>query len=131
VKAVRDENPHVRLASALALWQIARHAAAVPVAVETLADQDHFVRRKAASTLGEMSAETDDALQSLVAALSDEDRYVRIDAALALWGIRRDPLALSCLRNLTQNCPDEKIRRYAARLIQNLEQEQSTELGKE
>lgn len=117
--------------AAASSWQIAKHAAAVPVAVEALADQDHFVHRTAASTLGEMAAETDDALQALVAALSDEDRYVRIDAALALWGIRRDPLALSCLRNLTQNCPDEKIRRDAARLIDNLEQEQSTELGKE
>jgi HEAT repeat protein len=125
VKAAHDENPDVRLASALALWQIAKHAAAVPVAVEALADQDHFVRRKAASTLAEMGAETDDALQALAAALSDEDRYVRIDAALALWGIRRDPLALSCLRDLTQNCPDEKIRRYAARLLYNMENNQS------
>lgn len=70
-----------------------------------------------------MGAESDDTLRALVAALSDEDHHVRTDAALALWHIRRDPLALNCLRDLSQNCAEEKIRRYAARLLYNVEKE--------
>lgn len=125
LKATGDDNSYLRLDAALALWKIAGYPAAVATAVRTLEDQDHFVRGRAATTLGEMGAETDEALQALVAALSDEDRYVRTDAALALWHIRRDPLALSCLRDLSQNGPEEKIRRYAARLLYNMENKQS------
>lgn len=125
LKATGDDNPYLRLDAALALWKIAGQPAAVATAVRILEDQDHFVRGRAATTLGEMGAETADALQSLVTALADEDRYVRTNAALALWNIRRDPLALSCLRDLSQNDPEEKIRRYAARLLYNMENEQS------
>lgn len=127
VQAERDENPYLRLASALALWRIAGDETGVPVAVEAINDHDHFVRSHAATTLGEMGAESDDTLRALVAALSDEDHHVRTDAALALWHIRRDPLALNCLRDLSQNCAEEKIRRYAARLLYNMEKEQAAD----
>ena len=99
----------------------------MPVAVEAINAHDHFVRSHAATTLGEMGAESDDTLRALVAALSDEDHHVRTDAALALWHIRRDPLALNCLRDLSQNCAEEKIRRYAARLLYNMEKEQAAD----
>ncbi len=129
LNTLRDDNPYVRLASALALWQIAKHDAAVPTAIEAFGDQDHFVRGEAARTLGEMRVESEAAIKALATALCDEDGYVRADAALALGAIRRDPLALGCLRDLGQNHSEEKLRSYAAGLLYNLEKEQAAHDG--
>lgn len=127
LKATHDENPHLRLDAALALWQIAKHPAAVPAAIKELSHDDHFVRYKAAGALREIGPNASDAAPALSAALSDADGYMRAEAAWSLWAIRRDPAAIACLRDVSEHDPQREVREFAASLLRAVEEQQAAD----
>jgi len=85
-KALRDEDPNVRLDAAKALGRLGAAAReAVPALAQALQDDDARVREEAAGTLARVgSPHAVPAIPALIAILSDENPRVRGMAALAL-----------------------------------------------
>jgi len=85
-EALRDENPSVREAAALALREMGPEAkAAIPALAQLLRDPDGYIRITAAHTLERMGT---DAVPSLVPLLRDPDARARELAANSLRQIR-------------------------------------------
>jgi hypothetical protein len=120
-----DDNPYVRLDSALALWSITSRTEAVTVAADHLTHQDRYVRYEAAHTLEAMGPDAAAAAPALSAALTSDDGDLRIDAASALWAIRRDPAALTALRDVGEHHHDRKTRERATAVLGAMEEQQS------
>ena len=72
-------------------------AVAVPALVEALQDGDWWVRAGAASTLGCMGAEAQDAAPALAAALQDDSEWVCRNAADSLGNMGQVPAAVPAL----------------------------------
>lgn len=128
--AAHDANPYLRLDSALALWKVAARAESVAVAITGLSHHDRFVRYQAAQTLREMGAGSEAAVPALLAGLTDPDGYMRVEAARALWAIRRDPASLPCLRDVGENNSDLKVRELANAYRREIEGQQPPDLAK-
>ncbi|HQU45549.1 MAG TPA: HEAT repeat domain-containing protein [Pirellulales bacterium] len=131
LKATRDDNAYVRLEAALALWKIAAHSEAVQVAINAVNDGDHFVRSEAARKLREIGDGGAAPVAALITALADADADVRIAAAQALWTIRRDPAALACLRDVSEDDRDAEARKRALTLMRGIEQEEAAKEQRE
>lgn len=115
-----DKNPYLRLEAALALSKIAGHPDAIQIMIDALNDSDHFVRSEAARKLQEIADGSEAAIAAIKVAMRDMDAHVRIAAAHALWIIRREPAALACLREISQNTGDQKVRTLAQRLLRGI-----------
>jgi len=88
IEALRDENPSVRDAAAMALREMGPEAkAAIPALAQLLRDEDGYLRVTAAHTLDRMGSE---AAASLVPLLRDPDPRVRELAAHCLRQIQSE-----------------------------------------
>ena len=97
-------------AQVMAAWALGRIGPAARDAVPTLAhvlthDKQPIVRRAAAHTLAAIGSEAKPALPELKAALADENGFVRVAAATALWQVGQDaggvPLLVEALKDPT------------------------------
>ncbi|MCJ7471087.1 HEAT repeat domain-containing protein [Candidatus Bathyarchaeota archaeon] len=90
IKALKDEDFHVRIEAAEALGKIGDERAVEPLieALKDKYDKDRGVRMIAARALGEIG---EPAVGPLIEALKDKDNYVRRDAAGALGEISWQP----------------------------------------
>ena len=118
VRAMRSEDPAVRLHSAVALGK-SRDPAAAPALVRELADKDSYARKAAAEALGCVleKAPADPArgaaFKALSALLRDSDasvRYQAVDAFSRLHERRAVPLLIKLMKGDT----DELVRGHAA-----------------
>jgi HEAT repeat protein len=89
-REVVEGTPAVRFAASSALWHICRWRHAVDVAVEALQSAHPSLRSAAACLLHEMRPAAKPAVGALLAALHDDDRWVREDAAQAIQEIEAD-----------------------------------------
>lgn len=127
LRTIHDENPFLRIDAALALWKIAAHPDAASVAIKEFGNDSRSVRYRAAGAIRQIGRQAKAAVPALTSALADADAYVRIEAALALWGINHDPAALACLIDISEHDADAEIRRYAASICRSIEDEQEAE----
>jgi hypothetical protein len=85
IKALGDEDGHVRTEAARALGLLGQPTDAVLAALtKALHDEEAYVRCEAARGLGLMGRPDNAVLSALNEALGDEDGYVRTEAARAL-----------------------------------------------
>lgn len=91
----------------------------ISVIIESLGDDDQYIRRAAAKALGNIKSET--AVQSLIKALGDEDDDVRRAAAEALGNISSETAVQSLIKVLSDE--DQFVRRAAAKALGNLKSE--------
>jgi HEAT repeat protein len=108
--AVRDREASVREMAVWALGEI-ESATAIEPLTAALEDSAIGVRRRAVWALGEIDG-ISSAPPGLIAALSDADREVRLQAARALGEIA-DPASVSALAAAARG-QDEQLRRTAA-----------------
>jgi len=97
IEALKDSDPSRRAYVVYALYQI-QNPISIPALIEALHDENYFVRRTAAMTLGELGDAR--AVLPLMAAM--RDRQVRLAAAEALGRIgdaRAVPVLLSSLND--------------------------------
>jgi HEAT repeat protein len=92
--ALKDKDGHVKVAAAFALYKIGgKTEPAVPVLIQTLnrGDETFYSPHSAARTLGRIGPPAKAAVPHLTAALSKDNRGLRICAAGALWKITKKP----------------------------------------
>lgn len=124
VAALRDTDPKVRAMAAWALGEIQNARAADGLAA-ALKDENVDVRKNAAWALGELD-NLSAAPPTLIEALSDGDRNVRLAAAHAVSEIQ-DPAAVAALGRLTQDT-DPQVRRAAVHGLAEIASEASIEI---
>jgi HEAT repeat protein len=113
VEALREDNWMVRSAAALALGKIGPEAAAaVPALSAAVKDQSSDVRKVSAEVLRKVAPHA--VVPALVGALKGEDKYMRMEAALALSRLGTE--AVVALPDLTGLLQDRSwmVRRAAA-----------------
>jgi HEAT repeat protein len=81
-----DESPDVRLAACIVLGND-KSEEALPIFIQALRDEDHYVRLSAIGALGRMGPDAHSAIPSLIEIFEDNDEAVRYTAALALEDI--------------------------------------------
>src|SRR5207249_4473605 len=96
-KVVKEAQVWAGPEAALALWRIAQLPEAMDALLVFMNDQNWFVRRSAASCLGDMGRKAKKAVLPLKQALRDEHELVRVCAAEGLWKIARNPDAVRVL----------------------------------
>lgn len=113
-----DDVPAVRDAAGEALALIGPPA--LPALQKLLKDENAEVRARAALSLGKMGAAARPAVEDLDFALDDDDGWVRIRAAEALWRItgKTDSLVPALIEELKN--PQRQIRMQAYRLFKEL-----------
>ena len=121
VEATRDPNAYVRLDAAEALWKLARHAESVPTAVAALDHENHFVRSAAAHLLESIAPDAPEIVAKLRASFLDDDDFVRIATACAVWKITGDRAALDVIRKVRDTTGQELPRRAAANHLRWIE----------
>ncbi|HEV3444679.1 MAG TPA: HEAT repeat domain-containing protein [Gemmataceae bacterium] len=96
---VKSENVDRRIGAAHALWEIARQRSSLQVLMEIVKNKNHMPARRASAALalGEIGPPAKDGVPSLKEALMDEDEFLRLAAAGALWGISRQRAAIPVL----------------------------------
>ncbi len=72
IKMARDENPNTRRLAILTLRKLDRSTGLPQVLLETLKDENHFVRLLSAWILGELGSRSKHAIPSLTDALNDD-----------------------------------------------------------
>jgi len=120
IEAARDPNAYIRLDAAEALWKLARHAESVPTAVAALDDENHFVRSAAARLLETIAPDAPEVVAKLRALFEDDDDFVRIAAACAVWKISHDRAALGVLRNVRDTAGQAPSRSAAAQCLRSI-----------
>ena len=95
--ALADENGFVRVAAAVALWQVGQDARGVPVLVAALKDQGMVGARVAADALGEIGPGAREAVPALTDTLQDPAPAARVAAARALWRVARSRAGVPAL----------------------------------
>jgi HEAT repeat protein len=113
-RLLEDKDSEVRVNAAVALWRINKHAKAVPALRDMLARGQGPAPYLAASALGQIGAETEDALSPLAAALGHADADVRRAAARALGQI--GPKAVPVIKQALSS-PSEEARRGAVEAL--------------
>ena len=104
-----NEDPYIRIHSALALWRIDHDAAtATPILIDALEQQDPGIRSFAAAAVGEIGPQSEEAIPSLEKALKDENGYVRLHVAEALgrfdnWQDKSTEVLISCRKDSAAN----------------------------
>ncbi|MFD7614958.1 HEAT repeat domain-containing protein [Streptomyces sp. NPDC059828] len=86
-------NPSVATAAARALWAVAGDdaaAAVLPLLLELLTADGPDERRSAAAALGCLGPRAVTAAPALRALLGSRERWLRMDAAIALWRVTRE-----------------------------------------
>src|SRR5205823_750400 len=101
VEAIKDRKddrvtdipvrPRTRVHAAEALWRINKHPAAVPALVAAINDPTDQADSYAHFALRRIGAEARAALPTLTEALKDSAVLVRVEAAVTLWQINKDP----------------------------------------
>jgi HEAT repeat protein len=90
--------------------------------VESLRAADAKLRKKAAFTLGNLGTTDPAVVPALVEALQDADAAVRCEAILALMKCGAEGKeAIPLLAHLQSNDRDTRVRRYAARALEELQ----------
>jgi HEAT repeat protein len=98
IKALRDDEPHVRFRAALSLWDVSKHPAAIDILADALSWEDESDRRWAAKVLGEIGPPAKSAVDALAASLELEGDWPRRAAAEALGKMQTDsPAAIVAL----------------------------------
>jgi HEAT repeat protein len=127
-KALQDTEGSVRVAAALALWQIDQKSPEVIAELKaSLRNEDDKVRGLAAAALGEMGPKAQQAAAALALTLesSNEEEEVRLQAAQALWRIEHRPeQILEIVRTLLKSRSAD-IRQAAAALLKQIESQKS------
>jgi HEAT repeat protein len=99
----------VRIAAAEALWRINKHPAAVPALAEDLTYRTAPEGGYAAAVyvLGRIGAEAKAAVPALAEALKDKNVDRRVEVAVTLWKINKDPAVMpvlvDALKDVTAN----------------------------
>jgi hypothetical protein len=109
IKALSDENIHVRRRAVLILGELEDNRASLPL-ILTLKDPDYYLRWNAAVALGKLG--DPQAVLPLIDALNDGHDLVREEAARAL-GLLGDEKAVDPLTDLTQKDASEAVRQAA------------------
>jgi HEAT repeat protein len=113
-KALKDQNPNVRIEAAFGLMRLGPRAkGAVAALAESLEDTDRSVRRFVVRALKKIGPDAKRAVPSLVLALNDKDPETRIEAACALWRIEEHPRVIPFLYENLRDA-EEKARLEAA-----------------
>jgi HEAT repeat protein len=122
--ALEDREAGVRQQTAFALSRIGSAGkSAAPSLIELLKNKemDPDSRALAAQALGEMGADGKSAISALIAALMDEDDFVRQEAAAALGGIGSDAKeAKEALTELTRDAKSN-VSRAAKRALNKIQ----------
>ena len=111
IRLLDDDSRSVRLAAAGALCSISRNEVAIPSLINALSDESKTNRRTASIYLGQYGPKAKQAAPILRLLLLDEEVFVRINAAEALWRVAADPAALVTLRQETET---SELSRYSA-----------------
>ena len=111
IRLLNDDVGSVRLAAARALHSISRNEVAIPTLIKSLSDESKSNRNTAALVLGQYGPKAKQAAPILRLLLLDEEEFVRINAAEALWRVAADPAALATLR---QESEASELSRYSA-----------------
>jgi len=91
--------------------------------VQALSDPDAKLRKKAAEKLGNVGSSDPAVVPALCAALNDKNADVRCEVILAL--VKSGPgakAAIGPLRAISQQERDTKVRTYAAKALEKLEE---------
>lgn len=91
IVALDDPTPEVRVWAAFALAPMGREAAALPVLIRALENEEKAARLQAAHALDELGESARPAISALQAATSDEFDYVGRVARHALWELGARP----------------------------------------
>jgi len=110
IAALRDPKQDVRDAASVAIGNLGGDPRAVGVVAETLKNGNSIARGEAAAALGKIRHKT--GVEHLLAALTDQDYYVRQSAALSLGQIG-DPKAVAALAHTLKD-EDKDVRQAAA-----------------
>jgi HEAT repeat protein len=109
IEALRDESVHDAAINALA----SIGPAALPDLLRSSEGDDLLPTSGAIRAIGEMGPGAKSAVPSLVKALSNRDRRIRVAAVSALGGVR-DPATVPLLTRILKNDKDLKVRIFAA-----------------
>ena len=111
VKALKDEDKHVRRYTAMALSTMGKPAVdAIPALIEALKDEDVTVRSKIAEILGRLGKnQAQDVVPALIEALKDEDPWMRSKVAMALGKLGESaheavPVLITALQDKDKGC---------------------------
>jgi HEAT repeat protein len=98
VEALKDGG-RVRVYAAEALWRINQHPAAVPALAEVLTNQGPFAEGYGNPlwVLSDIGVEAQAAAPALAEALKDKHVDGRVEAAVTLWKINKDPAVVPVL----------------------------------
>jgi HEAT repeat protein len=126
VKELKNKNPKVRISAAEALGHIGAIRAAdakdaVPVLLDILKkDKDANVRKAAATALGQMDPDREQAVPGFIEALKDKSPAVRMAAAGALSILGEDARdAIPALKE-AQNDKDRGVSRAARMALRSI-----------
>jgi HEAT repeat protein len=111
IRLLDDDRSSVRLAAAGALCSISRNEVAIPTLIKGLSDESKTNRMTASLVLGQYGPKAKQAAPVLKLLFLDEEEFVRINAAEALWLVAADPVALVTLRQETES---SELSRYSA-----------------
>ncbi|MGE3808002.1 MAG: HEAT repeat domain-containing protein [Gemmataceae bacterium] len=105
---LKDEKIDLRVAAAVALWKIARHAESVPTLTKVMLESDEgFRRAQGAEGLQELGIGSKPAIPALIKALEDEDTSVVNHALEALGEHGSD--AKSAIPTIIKLLPDSRL----------------------
>jgi HEAT repeat protein len=93
----QEPPDRLRIAAALALWEIANHREAISSLVSATEDSDRVVRVKALEALAEIAVESPGVGQKMGVHLKDPDGRIRATAAHILWLSARDERSIDVL----------------------------------
>ncbi len=112
IKSISNEDPKIRLAAAIYMWDIGEEAgAAIPSLLAARQDKDEKVRKAVDLAIKRIGA--DRLIPELKKALRHKDAAIRMAAAIYLWDI--GPEAKSAMADLKRASKDkdEKVRKAA------------------
>ncbi|MFA4974357.1 MAG: HEAT repeat domain-containing protein [bacterium] len=112
IKSISNEDPKIRLAAAIYMWDIGEEAgAAIPSLLAARQDKDEKVRKAVDLAIKRIGA--DRLIPELKKALRHKDAAIRMAAAIYLWDI--GPEAKSAIADLKRASKDkdEKVRKAA------------------
>jgi HEAT repeat protein len=115
LKALQEKG-RVRVCAAEALWRINHHPAALPALAEAVQDPTEHAAYFAHVALRHLGAEAKAVVPALTAALKDGNASKRLEAAVTLWRVNKDPAALGVLVAALQE-GDGRLRVAAAKVL--------------
>lgn len=117
LEALKDRG-RMRVAAAEALWRINKHPAAVPALVASVQDPTDYADYIANSALRRIGAEAKAAAPALAEALKEKNVDRRVEVAMTLWRINKDPAVVPVLVDALKDMEANRYTRvYVAKAL--------------